>query len=102
MGEEGDRHRFVRHLIQLFRSLDQGEARAIRRYEETPRDFGWQETEEEYQQAQAEWLRRVEEKRARGESIRSVENFRSSQGKEDHRPDFVRNRGPDNNSGWGS
>lgn len=83
MPVEGDRNRFVRRLIQLFRTLDQGEARAARRYEEKPRDFGWAETEEEYQQAQAEWLRRVEEKRARRASTPAVENIRSSQGKED-------------------
>jgi|GEM_PF-3503475 len=83
MPEEGDRNRFVRRLIQLFRTLDQRETRADRRYEGIPRDFGWAETEEEYQQAQAEWLRGVEEKRARKASIPVAENFRSSQGKED-------------------
>jgi len=83
MPEEGDRHRFVKRLIQLFRSLDQGKASTVRRYREIPRDFGWAETEEEYQQAQAEWLRRVEEKRARRSSTPSGENISSSQGKED-------------------
>mgnify|MGYP000255788441 CR=1 FL=1 len=55
----------IERLIELFRSLEGRENVFInkKRSGGIPEGFGWQETEEEYQKAQQEWLRQVEKEK---------------------------------------
>ncbi len=65
----GNKGAFLDRLIQLLRSMDSGEKRTPREYSRIPPDFGWTETEQEYQWAQEEWLRQVREKRERRNKV---------------------------------
>ncbi|MEF8824055.1 MAG: hypothetical protein V5A14_00635 [Desulfohalobiaceae bacterium] len=55
--DSGERERFVRRLKELFCSLDGERTDPEERSGGVPSDFGWTETEAEYQRAQAAWLR---------------------------------------------
>jgi hypothetical protein len=64
--ENGERERFVQRLKELLCSLDGGGADPSERGGGVPSGFGWTETEEEYQRAQAAWLRGRRKRAERG------------------------------------
>jgi hypothetical protein len=58
-----DRDRFIERLIRLFRSLGRSCNSPQKRFNGIPEDFGWKETEAEYQERQSKWLAEVEKRR---------------------------------------
>lgn len=59
------RERYIQQLISLFRSLGGKYGVSQKRFDRIPEDFGWKETEAEYQERQSEWLAEVWRRRRR-------------------------------------
>jgi len=64
-----DRDRFIQRLIRLLRSLGKSSNAPQKRFDGIPEDFGWKETEAEYEQRQAQWLAEVEKRRRQKRSV---------------------------------
>ncbi len=55
--------KYIQKLINLFQSLGKERKVLRKKFDQIPQDFGWKETEEDYQKAQAKWLAEVEERK---------------------------------------
>lgn len=68
-------------LKRLFKSLQGRSGVIVREEKETiPEDFGWPETEEEYQRRQAEWLEGVRSRKTGEDRAGSAESREAGSG----------------------
>lgn len=57
----------IKQVIEVIRSISKAKRVDRKKWDKVPEDFGWKETEEEYQRAQAKWMEEVK-KRKGGDS----------------------------------